>query len=130
VATAYDDRSKAEWPPHPARVFSSLAATLFAEFPPRPGEREALRWLEQLGPPEIQASGASQRDVCTFFVPVNDGTVVGDFEDGIAEVEAVRAALPETPREALKHAKAVEKAETKLREQIARAIQPGKVSAE
>ena len=27
VATAYDDRSRAEWPPHPARLFSALVAT-------------------------------------------------------------------------------------------------------
>lgn len=27
VATAYNDRDRGEWPPHPARLFSALVAT-------------------------------------------------------------------------------------------------------
>ena len=27
VATAYNTRTESEWPPHPARLFSALAAT-------------------------------------------------------------------------------------------------------
>ncbi|MFN8876672.1 MAG: type I-U CRISPR-associated protein Csb2, partial [Gemmatimonadota bacterium] len=27
AATSFDDRRRAEWPPHPARLFSALVAT-------------------------------------------------------------------------------------------------------
>ena len=47
VATAFNDRERAEWPPHPARVFSALVATHFEE--PEPPARAALEWLEQQG---------------------------------------------------------------------------------
>lgn len=70
IATDYADRQEAEWPPHPARLFSALVATWAEER--RPDEREALVWLEEQPAPEIRASEASARDVPTVFVPVND----------------------------------------------------------
>jgi CRISPR-associated protein Csb2 len=75
VATAYNTRTEAEWPPHPARAFSALVATHFADDTAggaRRNEREALEWLERQGPPQVHASEASHRDVVTVFVPVND----------------------------------------------------------
>lgn len=74
VATVYYDRTKAEWPPHPARLFSALVAA-HAERS-QPGEREALEWLQRQGPPQIAVSGASRRETVTVFVPVNDATGV------------------------------------------------------
>lgn len=62
---------KAEWPPHPDRVFMALAAAWF-ETGCDAAEGEALRWLETLPPPALCASGHEQRDSVTHYVPVND----------------------------------------------------------
>jgi len=45
------DREVSEWPPHPARVFSALVASARSEL-----DRKALRWLEELPPPIVQAA--------------------------------------------------------------------------
>jgi CRISPR-associated protein Csb2 len=65
------DRTRPEWPPHPDRVFMALAAAHF-EGDSEEGEREALEWLEQQGPPAIAATLACERRTVTTFVPVND----------------------------------------------------------
>lgn len=92
VATAFDNRGRAEWPPHPARLFSALVATHFDALHPSPAERAALQWMESLGPPEISASEASEREVVTVFVPVNDTSVVAAVDD---EADALARALQE-----------------------------------
>lgn len=79
VATAHDDRRRAEWPPHPARFFSALVAAHY-EGAQAPEEREALLWLEQQPPPVLEVSKASFRDVHDVFVPVNDVSPIGDLE--------------------------------------------------
>lgn len=77
AATEPDDEERAEWPPHPGRVFMALAAAHF-QTGSDPDEREALLWLEGLeehgGPaaPHVVAPTASQRSVVTHYVPVND----------------------------------------------------------
>ena len=71
VATDVSSRERAEWPPHPARVFMAMAATFF-ETGEDPDERAALEWLEGLGSPALWASDAAPRTVVTHFVPVND----------------------------------------------------------
>ena len=43
---------------------------------PDPGERSALRWLEQQDPPAIRCSQGRGRQVVTHFVPVNDPTAL------------------------------------------------------
>jgi CRISPR-associated protein Csb2 len=79
VATERHDRSVAEWPPHPTRLFSALAAAHFetktapdSESEMEGQQRDALEWLEGLDPPSICASDVSCRTVVTAFVPVND----------------------------------------------------------
>ena len=76
VATSYNDRSTAEWPPHPARLFSALVATWAEQDPPQPRERQALEWLEALPPPRLVCSEAHRRCVATHFVPVNDPSLL------------------------------------------------------
>lgn len=74
VATDHADRERAEWPPHPARVFMALAAAWF-ETGEDPAEGAALRWLERLGDPELQTPTVdplAERTCVTCFVPVND----------------------------------------------------------
>src|SRR6266487_1437313 len=69
-----DARSRAEWPPHPGRVFMALAAAHF-ETGDDPAERAALEWLEEhceMHPPHIYAPPHVERPVVTHYVPVND----------------------------------------------------------
>ena len=76
VATAHHDREQSEWPPHPARLFSTLVAEWAGVEEPDQLEREALKWLEAQAPPEISASAATARKVVAHFVPVNDARLV------------------------------------------------------
>lgn len=77
-----DDRDRAEWPPHPGRVFMALAAAHFQtdEDPGAAEEREALVWLESLEAegqpvvPSIVAGEAYRRCAVTHYVPVNDSS--------------------------------------------------------
>lgn len=78
LATARTDRTCAEWPPHPARLFSALVATLHeadlseAE---RTAAHAALAWLEQLPPPALYAdpplAEGYGRAVLNAWMPVN-----------------------------------------------------------
>ena len=69
-------KERAEWPPHPDRVFMALAAAWF-ETGEDNEEGAALRWLEGLPPPSVAASDASQRSPVVSYVPVNDLRVGG-----------------------------------------------------
>ena len=64
-------KERAEWPPHPDRVFMALAAAWF-ETGEDPDEGKALRWIETLPPPAIAASDATARTAVVSYVPVND----------------------------------------------------------
>lgn len=50
-AARADDSGVAEWPPHPARLFSALVAAAQSS-----GDWKALRWLEVQEPPDVEAS--------------------------------------------------------------------------
>ncbi|GIX04268.1 MAG: hypothetical protein KatS3mg114_0137 [Planctomycetaceae bacterium] len=74
VATDPSSRQRAEWPPHPGRVFMALAAAWF-ETGEEAAEGDALRWLETLGDPELVLPCCDRvfsRTVSDFYVPVND----------------------------------------------------------
>jgi len=77
VATDVSSRERAEWPPHPARVFMAMAAAMF-ETGENAEEREALEWLENRGTPGLRVSDENRRYVVTHYVPVNDMTVPRD----------------------------------------------------
>jgi CRISPR-associated protein Csb2 len=66
----FRDRSKPEWPPHPARLFSALAAAYF-DGDASANERKALEWLEQQGPPCVRAGQAGLPIKAVAFVPTN-----------------------------------------------------------
>lgn len=116
VATAYDDRNTAEWPPHPARVFSAMVAEHHGAETPEPGERAALEWLEGLGAPQLTCSDASQRDVVTIFVPVNDARVMPNKDDEELEILTLRAGTSEGAK-----AKKIAKLETRVSDAVASA---------
>ncbi|MCX7702202.1 MAG: type I-U CRISPR-associated protein Csb2, partial [Gemmataceae bacterium] len=74
VATDPSSRERAEWPPHPGRVYLALAATWF-ETGEDPAQGEALRWLETLGDPEMwlpPSDRVFRQTVVGVYVPVND----------------------------------------------------------
>lgn len=103
IATAYNDRSGAEWPPHPARVFSALVATWAEQdplnTPEAEAERVALEWLEQQEAPALACDEARARTVMTHFVPTNDvsllpsrlGLLADKRDKARAELKAVQA---------------------------------------
>jgi CRISPR-associated protein Csb2 len=129
MATRYNDRARAEWPPHPARLFSALVATHCSSPERPPAERDALLWLERQGPPQIRAAGpeeVSERGGFTVFVPVNDPDVVGTFDAEQAEIAAAMAQAASDKKAAVR-ARALEK---RLTSKIAHAIAPGKLSTE
>ncbi len=129
VATAHNSRTDSEWPPHPARFFSALAATHFASDATTmasPGEERAiLEWLEGQGAPSIVASDATPRDVVTVFVPVND-VALTDVDEEATQLDEARSALAdaETSGDAKairKRTAEVKKAETSLKKAVVRA---------
>ncbi len=67
-------KERAEFPPHPDRVFMAMSAAWF-ETGQDADEGAALRWLEDLPPPALAASGHSTRQMVTHYVPVNDTTL-------------------------------------------------------
>lgn len=81
-------RERAEWPPHPDRVFMALAAAYF-EGDRLKEERAALEWLEGLPAPGIAAGEAFEREVVTSYVPVNDTEISkkGETSKQLAAVE-------------------------------------------
>lgn len=75
-ASSPTNRNEAEWPPHPARIFSALVAAHHDGDATSSG-REALEWLEALPAPNLHFSqlspdGLEVRDVLENYVPVND----------------------------------------------------------
>ena len=82
VMTDTASREKAEWPPHPARIFMALVSAHYESKPldedgPDAAaawqrEHEALEWLEAQGAPQMSWPEASARDVVKVYVPVND----------------------------------------------------------
>jgi CRISPR-associated protein Csb2 len=99
AATQYNDRSRAEWPPHPARFFSALVAALHDREPVDPDELEALRWLERVeAAPDLDVDidvdeRVGRREVHSVFVPVNDVTLVGDPEAAVRKARENLAEL-------------------------------------
>jgi CRISPR-associated protein Csb2 len=74
VASDFRDRERAEWPPHPSRLYSALVAAAY-ESGLGESARAALLWLESLPSPCLCAD--EQPDLqtpVTVYVPVNDPT--------------------------------------------------------
>jgi CRISPR-associated protein Csb2 len=140
VATAYNDRDAAEWPPHPARVFSALVATWAdhddddAARSRAERERAALRFLEALPPPTVLASAsdaAGFRSVAPVFVPVNDVSLVSSPSREKLDEATERLDSASDPKSRAKLEKEIEKLAAKLAADTAKAIAvPSKFSKE
>jgi CRISPR-associated protein Csb2 len=93
VATSYNDRTTAEWPPHPARVLSAFVAAWADGDPPDAFERDALDWLASQPAPALAFAAGARRDVVPHFVPVNDGSVLKSFDSQHEKLAKARAEL-------------------------------------
>jgi CRISPR-associated protein Csb2 len=83
VATDPSSRERAEWPPHPGRVFMALAAAWF-ETGEDAEEGRTLRWLESLNDPQLVLPPRDHvfpREVVDVYVPVNDNADPYDWPD-------------------------------------------------
>ncbi|MGH3299223.1 MAG: type I-G CRISPR-associated protein Csb2 [Trebonia sp.] len=122
TATQFNDRSRPEWPPHPARLYSAMVAAWADSGDPDPGERAALRWLEAQGAPEIHCGEPRKRAVVTHFVPVNDATALTRDVHGstYALMESARRAVAGAQRSG--DAKALLAAEKSLIKAQAKAV--------
>ena len=103
AATAHNDRSTAEWPPHPARFFSALVAALHDDEAVNADERDALLWLEQQPAPSLDVDlcvgeEVGRRRVLDVFVPVNDISLVGDIEKPVRDAADAVTTLKASPK--------------------------------
>ena len=109
VATAFDNRRKQEWPPHPARLFAALVAAWADgdEFNER--ERIALEALERLRPPKILCDRhPAFRAIVDHFVPDNDVTALSRDISGLyANREELVSVLSTQELESREHATTV-----------------------
>ena len=120
TATEFNDRSQAEWPPHPARLYSAMVAAWADSDEPDPAERAALRWLEDQGAPAIHCGVAGPRTVVTHFVPVNDPTALSrDLSRTFTAIEDARESL--AAAQGAGDAKAEQRAQTVLTKAQAKA---------
>lgn len=72
-AASSDAPNRPEWPPHPSRLFSALAAAACAgRDEPETAARDALLWLERQAAPCIEAPPADLTTVPTNYVPPGD----------------------------------------------------------
>ncbi len=65
------NRTEPEWPPHPMRLFSALAAAYFQHDGDQ-DERSLLECLESLPAPTLTYTDAVTRNTGVAYVPVND----------------------------------------------------------
>jgi len=126
AAAEVTDRIRAEWPPHPARVFSALAAALYDDPEPSEIEVRALEWLENAGHPEIIASDAARRALGQVYVPTNDQRALADIDRYIDAVQEAETALQYAERNGRTRAeKRLKAAESRLAEQSERSAAAG-----
>ena len=95
-AAEVDDRERAEWPPHPARLFCALvAAARTVE------DRAALEWLQGQPPPLVVATAAAQETRRAGYVVVNALERTGGNLTHPGRTNNLRArasAVPASPR--------------------------------
>ena len=74
------------WPPSPARLFQALVAGAAQGAHLQPEDKQALRWMEKLDPPQIAAPAARRGRSVKIFVPNNDLDSVGGDPGRISEI--------------------------------------------
>lgn len=95
-------RSRAEWPPHPARLFYALVDA-WAALGRSAAGRRALEWLESQPGPTLRFSEAHHQPNRQTFVPVNDdipktGDESADFPFRVKKSRSFAAVVPFAPQ--------------------------------
>jgi CRISPR-associated protein Csb2 len=128
VATAFDDRRRPEWPPHPARLFAAFVAAWADSNDPDtdndsanqgdPTERAALVELEELGAPRILCDrNPSTRSIVDHYVPDNDVTALSrpaDVTNLYIKRDKFEHELAVAPPGSKEHTKASQKLQKRL----------------
>lgn len=83
-----------DWPPAPARLFQALMAGAACGSRVPEEADMALRWLETLDPPVIEAPPAIRGQHVTSFVPNNDLDSVGGDPGRMAEMRVAKIIQP------------------------------------
>ena len=78
------------WPPSPARLFQALVAGAARGSAILPADQQALRWLEEIAPPNIAAPPTRRGNAAPLFVPNNDLDAVGGDPARIAEIRVAK----------------------------------------
>lgn len=94
-AAGAGDRDAAEWPPHPARVFCALVAGARSE-----SDRDALRWVERLPAPVVQASATARPDVRASYVVTNAVEKAGGSQFHLGRTNALKIRHSAMPADA------------------------------
>ena len=81
-----EENGTAHWPPSPGRLFQALVAGAARGSTVPAGDQHALRWLEELPPPEIAAPPALSGAAVPLFVPNNDLDAVGGDPGKVAKI--------------------------------------------
>lgn len=81
-----EENGTAHWPPSPGRLFQALVAGAARGSTVPAGDQHALRWLEELPPPEIAAPPALRGAAVPLFVPNNDLDAVGGDPGKVAKI--------------------------------------------
>lgn len=74
------------WPPSPGRLFQALVAAAARGASVPQSEQEALRWLEELPPPDVAAPAGRQGRSVPQFVPNNDLDAKGGDPAKVADI--------------------------------------------
>lgn len=122
-ATAHNDRTSGEWPPHPARLMAACIAAWGQNDPLQAEELEVLKMFEDAGAPEIRASDAGERTLVTNFVPVNDTRLARQHDKQFEALIAAEEAIAESDS-TVKAQKAWDKALTNARSMTERESSP------
>jgi CRISPR-associated protein Csb2 len=94
-AAEVDDRERAEWPPHPARLFCALVAAARGD-----DDRAALRWLEAQPAPVVRAAAEPQESRHAAYVVTNVLSAKGGSQTHPGRTNGLRArtrAVPSSP---------------------------------
>ena len=130
TATTFNNRDMAEWPPHPARLFSALVAAWADADEPSTSEREALLWLENQPPPELvcdPVGAVAHRALVTHYVPVNDASALGrdvgrsTYEDLRTAGADLAAVVGRADKQATRSRTAAQRLATRSRDAIIKA---------
>jgi CRISPR-associated protein Csb2 len=91
-AADVQDRERAEWPPHPARLFCALVAAARTE-----EERAALRWLEDQPAPMVYAAERAVEHRRAGFVVTNEVTNKPGSQTHPARTNGLRVRVASAP---------------------------------